>query len=227
MCLKYSFVAGFPLVQFIWQYLTQLQIPYDYTISSGLTNAIGTWEFTYFVGLLGALFILYFGVVRVLLSRDDSDIFRHLLLPCLGLIILSMDKVYSTLREVFSLPLFTGERVAARIFSLAFVFILISTAVHFQRWLENRHLSLISVGAMLGLVILGLNDLQRNLFTWSVLNVARYFPAENYNLGRFYPVNQYEDVQYLALLIIGFLVSLISTLGLLVLVWRERCRAKG
>jgi hypothetical protein len=225
--LNNNYVAGFPLVQSIWQYLTQLQIPYDYTISSGLTNSIGTWEFTYFVGLLGALFILYFGVVRVLLSHDASDIFRHLLLPCLGLIILSMDKVYSTLREVFPFPLFTGERVAARIFSLAFVFILISSAVHFQRWLENRHLSLISVGAMLGLVILGLNDLHRNLFTWSVLNAGKYFPAEIYNLGRFYPVNQYGDMQYLALLLIGFLVSLISALGLLVLVWRERRMVKG
>jgi hypothetical protein len=86
-----SFVAGFPLVQSIWQYMTQLQTPSDKTTSLGLTHAIGTWEFTFFVGMLGALFILYFGVIRPLLNRDDSDNFRLLLLPCLGLTILSLD----------------------------------------------------------------------------------------------------------------------------------------
>jgi len=218
---KYTYVAGYPLVLSIWQYMTQLQTPYDYTISFGLTNSIGTWEYTFFVGILGALFILYFGVVRPMLSRDGSDIFRLLLLPCLGLTILSMDKVYSILREVLPLPLFTGERVPARIFSLAFVFILIGAAVHFQRWLDGKHLSLAGVGAMLGLVVLGANDLQRNLFMWSVLNIANYYPAEYFFPVRYYPANQFGDTQYLIFLSVGLIISLVSALGLLYLAWRE------
>ena len=218
---KYTYVAGYPLVLSIWQYMTQLQTPYDYTISFGLTNSIGTWEYTFFVGILGALFILYFGVVRPMLSRDGSDIFRLLLLAGLGLTILSMDKVYSILREVLPLPLFTGERVPARIFSLAFVFILIGAAVHFQRWLDGKHLSLAGVGAMLGLVVLGANDLQRNLFMWSVLNVANYYPAEYFFPVRYYPANQFGDTQYLIFLSVGLIISLVSALGLLYLAWRE------
>jgi hypothetical protein len=216
-----KYVAGYPLVLSIWQYMTQLQTPYDYTLSFGLTNSIGTWEYTFYVGILGALFILYFGAVRPLLSRDGSDVFRPLLLPCLGLTILSMDKVYSTLRQVFPLPLFTGERVAARIFSLAFVFLLIGAAVHFQRWLDGKHLSLGSVVGMLGLVVLGANDLQRNLFMWSVLNVAKYYPVEYFLPGLYYPANQLGDTKYLTLLSVGLIISLVSAIGLLFLAWRE------
>ena len=219
---RYKYVGGYPLVLSIWQYMTQLQTPYDYTITLGLTNSIGTWEYTFFVGILGALFVLYFGIVRPLLSRDGSDHFRLLLIPCLGLIILSMDKVYSILREVFPIPLFTGERVASRIFSLAFVFILISAAVHFQRWLDSDRPSLARVGAMLAVVILGVNDLQRNLYMWSVLNAAKYYPLEYFNPALFYPVNQLGDTKYLILLAIGLLVSLLSGIGLLFLAWHER-----
>jgi hypothetical protein len=219
---KNKYVAGYPLVLSIWQYMTQLQTPFDYTISWGLTNSIGTWEYTFFVGILGALFVLYFGIIRPLLSRDSSENFRLLLIPCLGLIILSMDKVYSILREVFPLPLFAGERVASRIFSLAFIFILISAAVHFQRWLDIDRPSLARLGAMLALVILGVNDLQRNLYMWSVLNAAKYYPREYFNPALYYPVNQLGDTKYLILLSVGLLISLLSAVGLLFLAWRER-----
>jgi hypothetical protein len=172
--------------------------------------------------MLGALFILYFGVLRPLVSREGSDTFRLLLLPCLGLTILSLDKVFSTLRQVLPLPLFTGERWVSRIFSLAFVFILISAAVYFQRWLENRHLSLAGVGAMLGLVFLGVYDLQRNMVLWSVLNIAKYYDVENFFPGSYFPVNQFGDTMYLTLLLVGLFISLISAVGLLFLAWRER-----
>ena len=219
---KYKYVAGYPFVLSIWHYLTQIQTPFDLTITLGLTNPIGTWEYAFFVGILGALFILYFGIFRPLLSRDGSDIFRPLLLPCLGLTILSMDKVYSTLRVIFPIPLITGERVSARIFSLAFVFILIGTAVHFQRWMDGKHLSLGSVVGMLGLVLLGGNDLQRNLFMWSVLNLAKYYPVEVFSPALYYPVNQFGDIKYLNFLWVGLLISLLSALGLLYLSWREQ-----
>jgi hypothetical protein len=222
-----SFVGGFPLFQSIWQYLTQLQTPFDYTITLGLTKAVGTWEYTYFVGMLGALFILFFGVLRPLVSREGSDTFRLLLLPCLGMTILSLDKVFSTLRQAFPLPLFTGERWASRIFSLAFVFILISAAVHFQRWLDSQHLSLVGIGAMLGLVFLGAYDLQRNLFLWSVLNIAKYYDEENFIPGSYYPANQLGDTKYLTLLWVGLFISLISAVGLLFLAWRERRMASS
>jgi hypothetical protein len=74
---------------------------------------------------------------------------------------------------------------------------------------------------MLGLVVLGANDLQRNLFMWSVLNIANYYPAEYFFPVRYYPANQYGDTQYLIFLSVGLIISLVSALGLLYLAWRE------
>jgi hypothetical protein len=129
--------------------------------------------------------------------------------------------VYSILREVLPLPLFTGERVASRIFSLAFVFILIGATVHFQSWLDRNHPSLVGVGAILALVVLGVNDLQRNLFLWSVLNIAKYYPTKNFVPALYYPANQFEDTLYLNFLLVCLLVTLISAAGLIFLAWRE------
>jgi len=190
-----------------------------------LTNAIGTWEYTFYVGLLGALFIICFGIIRPVINRVRGDIFKILLIPCLGMTILSMDRVYGILREVLPLPIFTGERVASRIFSLVFVFLLISAVVYFQHWLDKENLSLAEVGAILGLVLFGANDLHRNLVTWSVLNAAKYYPIEYFNPARFYPTNQPGDTGYLVLLSVGFIVSLASAAVLLLLAWRERRKA--
>ncbi len=219
---KSEFIAGYSLFQSIWQYMTQIQFPNDLTVNSGTTMPVGTWEYTFFVGVPSALFILYFGVVYTLKDREALDHFRTLLLPCLGLTLLSLDKVFSTLRAIFPLPLFTAERVAARIFSLAFVFILIVATVQFQRWLDKNRLSLASVLAMLLLIALSANDLLRNIILWRVANVAYYYPLENFIPALYYPANQYDDTLYIRVLIVGLLLSLTSAAVLLFLAWRER-----
>jgi len=217
-----DFIGGYPLGQSIWQYMTQLQNPNDLTITMGLTHSVGTWEYTIFVGIPAALFIIYFGVVRTLTDGETPRHFRVLLLPVLGLTLLSLERVFSTLRTVFPIPLFTGERVAARIISLAFVLILILACAQFQRWLDKHRPSPAGVLAMVLLVVLAAFDLQANLFLWSVSNSASYYPEVNYDPALYYPVNQYDDRRYLALLAAGLLISLLSAAALLFLVWRER-----
>ena len=217
-----GFHAGYPLVQSIWQYMTQLQIPNDLTVNLDLTDTVATWEYTFFIGIPAALFLLYFGLLRTLTEDEDPHHFRLLLLPCLGLTLLSLDRVFVTLRHVVPIPLFTSERVAARIFGLAFVFILILATVQFQRWLDQRRTSLVGALAMVLLVVLAANDLQRNLFLWSLPNVAKYYPVINWEPKLYYPANQFDDTPYLRLLVIGLLVSLLSAGALLYLAWRER-----
>jgi hypothetical protein len=204
----------------------QLQNPNDLTITMGLTHSVGTWEYTIFVGITAALFILYFGLVRTLTDDDTPPHFRVLLLPVLGLALLSLEKVFSTLRTVFPIPLFTGERVAARIISLAFVFILIMACAQFQRWLDKHRPSLLGAMAMLLLVVLAAFDLRGNLFLWSVSNAAGYYPVVDYDPALYFPANQYDDLRYIALLSAGLLVSLLSAAALLFLAWRERRKSQ-
>ena len=218
------FIAGYPLGYSIWQYLTQPQIPNELTVAAGQTTPIGTWEFTIYTGLLPAVFILYFGVVRTLTDRGAPDTYRVLLLPCLGLTLLSLHRVFLALRSILPIPLFTSERVAARIFSLAFVFILTLATVQFQRWLEKNRPSLAGVLGILALVAVAGYDLLRNLFYWSIPYVAQYFPLENWLPELYYPANQFDDSTYLALLTIGLLISIASAAGLLYLAWRDKCK---
>jgi hypothetical protein len=220
-----SYIAGYPLVQSIWQYMTQLQVPYDITTTLNLTNSIGVWEYTFFIGLFGALFILYFGVLRPLISREDQTTYRILLIPCLGLTLLSLDMVYRKLLNLIPLPIFTVERVSSRIFILAYVFILIIAVIQFQRWLERNRLSLLSISGMLALVVMGANDLKRNETLWSVKSIRNYFPNDAFSPELYYPANQYGDRGYINLLLIGLIVSLVSSAILIILAWRERRNA--
>jgi len=217
-----DFISGYPSVQAIWTYLTQVQFANDKTISGGLIKPTGTWEFTVFVGILAALFILYFGVVRTLTDRETPYHFQVVLVPCLGLTFLSLDRVFFTLRSVAPLPLFTGERVAARIFSLAFVFILIGATVLFQRWLDKNRPTIIRLVAILLLLALAAYDLLTNMRLWSVMNIAERYPTEDFVPSRYFPVNQYNDTPYLALLAISLVLSIASAGVLLYLAWREK-----
>jgi hypothetical protein len=166
--------------------------------------------------VLAAAFVLYFGVARPLIDREAAYPFQALLVPCLGLVLLSLDRVFNTLRILLPIPPFTSERVAARMVSLAFVFILIGACVLFQRWLDKNRPNLARLLAMLLLLVLGAYDLFINIRIWSVRNVAPFDPS------RYFPANQYKDTPYLALLAIGLLVSAASAAGLLYLAWRER-----
>ena len=60
------YIGGYPLVVSIWTSLIDIQIPNDITLNMGMTRAVGLWEFTLYVGLLGAVFLLFFGVYRVI-----------------------------------------------------------------------------------------------------------------------------------------------------------------
>ena len=217
-----DFISGYPHIESFWTYMTQRQIANDSTLNSGLTKPTGTWEYTFFVGILAALFIIYFGVVRNITNRETPFHFQVLLIPCLGLTLLSLDKVFFTLRSVFPIPLFTGERVAARIFSLAFVFILIGATVLFQRWLDKNRPTLTRLLAILLLVALAAYDMSTNMRLWSVKNIANLYPTEDFVPSRYFPVNQYTDTPYLALLTISLLVSIASAGVLLTLAWREK-----
>ncbi|TLN28647.1 hypothetical protein FDZ74_00210 [bacterium] len=218
----HQYFAGYPLIESIWQYMIRLQVPNELTTNLGMTNEIGTWEYTFFIGGIAALFLIYFGLIRPWVEREDDHHFRLLLLPCLGLVLLSLDKVFNIVRDVVPLPLFTGERVASRIFSLAFVFVLIIAVVYLQRWLDRHRPTWEGLTALLALFFVVAYDLQRNLVLWSVQSVSKYSALESFNAELYYPVNQPGDTLYITLLEVGLLVSILSAAGLLFLAWRER-----
>jgi len=214
---KLDYQAGYPTVLAIWDSLVQSNIPGNHENWNGLTRAIGNWEFTIYIGLLAAVFLIYFGIMR---TFQNSEPLQCLLAPVTGIVLLSMDDVYRYIRIYFPLPLFTGERAPARMLSLAFVFVLLLAAVQFQRWLNEKKFP---TPVKVTLLLLGLMEVQglwENFNLWQVAKNATvidpFYPFDRYH----WQVANHHDDKYLLALALGLLITLVSS-GWLIYRWRK------
>jgi hypothetical protein len=206
----------------VWKGFTGLQAPDQYLSSPLFLKDLGGWEFTIYVGLAGALFLGFFGIYRWWSAAGDTPNYHALILPVLGMAVISMNGVFGALRSV-PFPMLSGERVPARILSLPFVFVLVMAAFYFQRWLDrdgtSRALRLAVAG---GTVAFALHDLWENLSIWNVKRVQGMFDHEIMIYNKWVVANDYNDQAYIQMLIIGAVVSGIVLAVLLGLAWRER-----
>jgi protein-S-isoprenylcysteine O-methyltransferase Ste14 len=125
------------------------------------------------------------------------------------------------------LPLLEGERVASRMISLPFVFMLIFAVIYFQDWLDQsprsaplRYLVISSA------VIIGLNDLWQNYRIWRVAEAAGSFDERIFD-PRAWKVINHPDPTYLGLILAGAVLSLVSLGVLLIFAWRSRRADQG
>lgn len=216
-----NFIGGYPLILSIWQSLAYTQIPNDITLNSGMTRPIGLWEFTLYVGFAGALFLLYFGCYRVLNQKH----YEVLLIPVVGLVILSLGKVYQYLRLAIPLPLLTGERVASRMIILSFVFVVILAVIHLQQSLDDPHTSAVTRALWLAAGVLISNDLWQNFRLWRIRDASQAFPVKPFDPSRF-TVNNYPDAPYFTLLWVGLALTLAGLAALIYLSRRENVTSK-
>jgi hypothetical protein len=205
-----------------WQSMISIQAPGVYNSSSLLAVPLGGWEFTLYVGIIGTLFLLYFGIYRWLRSREDGSHYYALILPLVGLSLLSLNQVFAWVRQV-PFPLFSGERVSARMISVPFAFILVFAVVEFQHWLGRlrRNIPLVQI-SIVGLVIASWHDLWENLRTWNILSIYNAFPHGMAFTNTWVVANDYGDAAYTSAIAVGAAVSLLSMAALAVLVWLEQ-----
>ena len=209
-----KYIGGYPLVKTIWDNLVVNQVPNDITLSGGMTKPIGLWEFTIYVGLLGAGFLAVFGILQTLRARNTDKMYALLLVPICGMAILSLGKVYQYLRIALPVPVLTGERIASRMFVLAFVFLLALAVVALQRWLEaNQQARYKAVLAILMTVFLA-NDLWQNFRLWRIADAAGQFAEKSIVLSTWTVANR-ADPEYFTLLWVGAGISA-ACLGLMI-----------
>ena len=221
-----QFKTGYPTLGDLWQALVTIYSPGSETIPLLMNRPLGYWELSLYVGLAGAIFLLYFGVWRWLMARDDHPGFQSLALPILGLVVLSIGQIYKII-HLLPIPLLGGERVSSRFISLPFVFILIFAVIHFQDWLNRQHRSksLIYVCISTGFIIT-LNDLWQNYRVWRVVVAAANFKAQKFDQG-VWTVANHPDPVYLGLVLAGAALSLVSLGVLLFFAWRSRRADQG
>jgi hypothetical protein len=217
-----TFHGGFGTLMDLWHAMTVIQLPAAYLHTTTFAKSLGWWELTIYIGLIGTLFLLYFGVYRWLRNRQRVFTYHELLIPILGLTILSFSVVFEWLRQIH-FPLLTGERVSSRIISLPFVFILILATIEFQRWLDKQNLinwlkHSISL-TVLGVIVI---NLWGNYQNWCILNAYQAFSHEIFTATDWYVVNRYDDWLYFQALRKGAIISVIGLLLLAGFYWVER-----
>lgn len=218
-----AFMTGYPDVFSLIQSMIQIVLPGEKGSINQLTANIGYWETTIYIGVIGLIFLVYFGFFRTLTDPEIEHSYRLVLLPVLGLYCLSFEKVFSTIQKVLPIPIFTGERVSTRLVSLAFVFLLFLAGIGFQKWLNTIKDNKLTLGIALLLGLPGIHDLYQNYSKWTILSTTQAFrnKLRFYDSAQWFIKNDYRDSFYLHLILIGFTISVVSLIFISIVLWKE------
>jgi hypothetical protein len=217
---KYSagFENGYPSLYSIWVNLVSVPDPVKTPFFvPGLGGGLGEWELTAFIGLLGGLFLIFFGLYRGLLHPKAP--YRGLLAPLGAIMLISLGPVYQLVLAL-PVPLIQGERVSSRMFSLVLVFGLILGAERLQRWIEGVSIKPFILAA--GWMVLAFSgvELWQDFNIWRIANRQKDFWIV-FDRHKWFVNNNYTDTTYLWLIWGGLALSAVTFLVLGWLSWRE------
>ena len=220
---KFSIVykAGYQNLSDLWfSMVNTLELGAKVTVPM-MAQAVQPWELTMYVSLIGAVFLLYFGIYRWLSREGGDNPYLRLAFPVFGMFLLSFDLIFKVLRR-FPIPLLEGERVPARIISLTFVFVLLFAVIEFQRWLNQPHKNdLVVQLTSIGLLMVGGNDLWQNYRAWRISRVSTIYPQVSFNRLDYYIVN-HSDPPYITAIALGTAISILSIAVVLFLAYWQR-----
>jgi len=215
-----NFVTGYPSLHALWDALTnpgnQLDAAryYPFTL-----EGVGAWEINAYIGLAAGLTLVVFGVYYGLVRREGP--YRKLGLPVAGILLLSLGSFYGWLRLI-PLTILQGERVSTRIIAVGLSFLIVIAAERLQRRLEfpngNQTPRLLAV---LGLGIT-FNELWHSISMWNVLAAEKFSWWIYFDRSKWFVANVYTDTQYIQMLIVGLVISILVFLVLVYMLSRER-----
>jgi hypothetical protein len=179
----------------------------------------GYWEQTYYVGILGFAFVLYFGVIKNW-QKDLSH--RPLYLASLAMAFFSVGAIYLPLFSS-GIPFLDSQRAPTRFLIVPLVFLITFAGIRFQSFLnewqqkdwENGIAFLFGGGLMA-------YDLLYNSRIWSLDNYSSSARATDVIEVA---VANYPDPAYTSTLIVGFACTLVTLGALMFLAYRERKQA--
>ncbi len=215
------YMGGYSTLADIWDSMINIKIPGVYVYNPDMAWPLGTWEFSLYVGLIGAAFILFFGVFRWLGRKKPEVIpYRSLVFPIATLVILSVGQIYRIVR-LAPIGIVEGERVSSRMISIPFVFLLILGVIEFQKWLNEHRLTTPAYLGQLALLFLASHDLYQNFTTWTVTTSYAHFTHSPFIASAWYAVSR-VDIPYQMTLEWGLAVSVVSLVVLMTLVLVEK-----
>jgi hypothetical protein len=183
------------------------------------------WEHDYYIGLLGLVVLLVFGVLFPLWRDRSRKSFQvQILVACAIFTALSIGQVYGSIIHFVHIPPFTGERVSGRFFALPLVTLLTFAVIQLQRELDCRKLESWVQLLILGSAALLFHDLNQHLQAWRI----RYLDGLVYLFHKVpfvaaqHTISNHADPLYTGLLAGGTAAALLALGFLVILSVRSR-----
>jgi hypothetical protein len=222
-----STIGGYPSLYALWDALVSTPNPVinsPFFVTSNLNgSALGNWELTCFIGMVGVTFLLYFGLYRGMIAGKAP--YRLFAIPLVLIIFLAFGKDFDLLRSL-PIPLLQGERVTSRMISVVLVFGLVFAAERFQRWIEENQ----AKPVLAPIILLGIGfmaaELWQNQIAWRLPVISKLFQKSFFDVQKAYVSNQYNDTIFLWLFWGGLAITLVTTVVLAWLAVRENRRLK-
>lgn len=218
------FIAGFRTMTDLLMSLTHIQLPEheQALLNSGLPN----WESNYYIGLLGTLFILAFGLIIPILKKDSNHKLRlgDFWFPMLIITILSMGQIWRFTNHL-PIPFAHAERVSARFFYLPLVFLLIMAGETFNHWQGGIKHQLEKWIILISVVIISVHDLLQHARFWRVDRLDTLF--EKLDVPMIADVAMKSDPPYITAIIAGTVISTLTLAMLIILARRNRTQTNS
>ncbi len=219
-----DFIGGYRSLSDVWYALVNTLEPGENATVPMMAQAPQRWELTMYIGLVGALFLVFFGVYRWLKGENGKSPYLGLAIPVYGMFLLSFDLFYRWLFRL-NIPLLEGEHISSRIICLPFVFILLFAVIEFQRWLNQPRTNgrLVRFAAV-GLLLIGWHDLWINFKLWLPARLGKIYPPLPFDRP-YWTIANHSDPAYITALAVGGAVSILSIALLIFLVFRRHITA--
>ena len=215
--LRHGFPAGYPDLGLVAEAFTGLNTAIRTTV-----NGMGWWEYDIYIGMIGAAFLLVFGLLPLLFHTivpGYRPALRRLDLPILGMALLSYGEVYWWLLSDF--PVLGAERVVTRllIFPVAMLALLAAMRLDALGKAVRRagNFSFIAGGALLLLAA----DLARHSWLWRISSVNILIPHPVAPPPAPFIVAR-PDAVYTAAVASGFGITIVTLVFVLAIIWKRR-----
>ncbi len=178
------------------------------------------WEISLYVGIAGAAFLLYFGVIRWIQRHEENKPTFALALPMLVLGLFSLGSVYRFMR-ILQVPLLNGERVTSRMFIVPFVFLAVLGSIELQRWLDKGDIRPLPAFTAVVLLFASLNDLWKNYSLWRLDYALTIFENHPLQPALWFAVTR-EDPGYVQAIAWGLAGTLVAAAMLTIILVLEK-----
>jgi hypothetical protein len=175
------------------------------------------YEFNAYVGAIGAVVIVVFGLYHWL--RSSWPRYWQLAVPALAMVALSLGTVYRIVRAA-GVPLFESERYTARMFSLPLTLLIVMAGTILDQYLRERAVSMWQRVLALFILAYAAIDISANIRLSRVAVSSGLFGPSSVNEAATV-VQHRDDPTYVMVLAAGLVVSLATAATLWILAKRD------